>query len=320
MRMRSLQLRPASYFSFPSNFRPRPSIGARLSSVPPIPLRLNSTMAELVEKAKRAAGKAAVDNHYPKDAKFVGIGSGSTIVYVVEAIKELGIDTSGTRYVPTGFQSKQLIVAAGLTAVDFDAIPERTVLDIAFDGADEVDDELNLIKGGGACLFQEKIVALQAKEFICVADSRKLQSRLLSNWKYIPIEVAPIAAGRVLTALKQLGSINPVLRPQATPSAGSKLGPLKTDQDFYIIDAPFPTLLTKADVAAGKDGSGKDGIWEVDALSLAIKQIPGVLDVGIFSGMTGPQAQALGGIGGQKPVAAYFGMPDGSVQVRKAAA
>jgi ribose 5-phosphate isomerase A len=93
---------------------------------------------------------------------------------------------------------------------------------------------------------------------------------------------------------------------------------LKTDQDFYIIDAPFPTLLTKADIAAGKDGSGKDGIWEVDALSLAIKQIPGVLDVGIFSGVTGPQAQALGGIGGQKPVAAYFGMPDGSVQVRKA--
>ncbi|CBF86858.1 ribose 5-phosphate isomerase A-domain-containing protein [Aspergillus tetrazonus] len=271
-------------------------------------------MAELIEKAKRAAGKAAVENHYPKDAKFVGIGSGSTIVYVVEAIKELGIDTSGTCYVPTGFQSKQLIVSAGLTAVDFDAIPEGTVLDIAFDGADEVDDELNLIKGGGACLFQEKIVALQAKEFICVADSRKLQSRLLSNWKYIPIEVAPIAAKRVLPALRQLGSINPVLRPQT----GSKLGPLKTDQDFYIIDAPFPTLLTKADVAAGKDGSGKDGIWEVDALSLAIKQIPGVLDVGIFSGVTGPQAQALGGIGGQKPVAAYFGMPDGSVQVRKA--
>ncbi|KAL4943757.1 hypothetical protein BDV06DRAFT_189140 [Aspergillus oleicola] len=271
-------------------------------------------MAELVEAAKRAAGKAAVDNHYPKDAKFVGIGSGSTIVYVVQAIKELGIDTSATRYVPTGFQSKQLIINAGLTAVEFDTIPEGTVLDIAFDGADEVDDELNLIKGGGACLFQEKIVALQAKEFICVADSRKLQSRLLSNWKYIPIEVAPMAAKRVITALKQLGAIEPALRPQA----GSKEGPLKTDQDFFIVDAPFPQLLTKADVAAGQDGTGKGGIWEVDALSVAIKQIPGVLDVGIFSGITGPQAQAAGGIGGQRPVAAYFGMPDGSVQVRKA--
>jgi ribose 5-phosphate isomerase A len=126
-------------------------------------------MTDLVEAAKRAAGQAAVKNHYPKDAKYVGIGSGSTIVYVVEAIKELGIDTSQTKYVPTGYLSKQLILSNGLTAVDFDSIPEGTVLDIAFDGADEVDDDLNLIKGGGACLFQEKIVALQAKEFICVA-------------------------------------------------------------------------------------------------------------------------------------------------------
>ncbi|KKK12412.1 ribose 5-phosphate isomerase A [Aspergillus rambellii] len=277
--------------------------------------RFRSTMASIVEEAKRAAGKAAVDNHYPKDAKYVGIGSGSTIVYVVEAIKDLGIDTSVTKYVPTGSQSKQLIVSAGLTAIDFDALPQGTVLDIAFDGADEVDDELNLIKGGGACLFQEKIVALQAKEFICVADSRKLQSRLLSNWKYIPIEVAPIAAARVLTALTLLGSIDPAVRMQ--PDA--KTVPLRTDQNFYIVDAPFASLLTKADVLIGQDGSGKAGVWEVEALSQAIKQIPGVLDVGIFSGLTGPQAQALGGIGGQKPVAAYFGMPDGSVSVRKAA-
>jgi ribose 5-phosphate isomerase A len=77
-------------------------------------------------------------------------------------------------------------------------------------------------------------------------------------------------------------------------------------------------LLTKADVAAGNDGSGKGGIWDVDTLAQAIKMIAGVLEVGIFSGVTGPQAQALGGIGGQKPIAAYFGMPDGSVSVRKA--
>ncbi|KAL4898109.1 hypothetical protein BDV59DRAFT_197059 [Aspergillus ambiguus] len=277
-------------------------------------------MSSAIEDAKRAAGKTAVQNHYPKDAKFVGIGSGSTIVYVVEAIKESGVDTSATKYVPTGFQSKQLIVSHGLTAVDFDSLPEGTVLDVAFDGADEVDDDLNLIKGGGACLFQEKIVALQAKEFIVVADSRKLQSRLLSNWKYIPIEVAPIAAHRVLSALKELGSIDPAVRLQpGTPQDLPKQGPLKTDQGFLIVDAPFPVLLTKGDVAAGKDGSGKGGIWEVDALSRAIKQIPGVLDVGIFAGLTGPQAQAAGGIGGQKPIAAYFGMPDGSVSVRKAA-
>ncbi|KUL86669.1 hypothetical protein ZTR_03031 [Talaromyces verruculosus] len=269
-----------------------------------------------VEASKRAAAKVAVQNHYPLNAKWVGIGSGTTIVYVVEAIKELGIDTTLTRFVPTGYQSKQLITKAGLTAIEFDAIPEGTVLDVAFDGADEVDDDLNCIKGGGACLFQEKIVALQAKEFICVADSRKLQNRLLTNWKYIPIEVAPIAANRVVRKLTEMGSIKPAIRLNTV----AKEGPLKTDQGFFIVDAPFLPLLTPSDVKAGKDGNGTGGIWEVETLATKIKAIPGVLEVGIFCGVTGPQAQALGSIGGQKPVAAYFGMPDGSVTVRKAAA
>jgi hypothetical protein len=126
-------------------------------------------MAALIEEAKRAAAKVAVEKHYPKDARWVGIGSGTTIVYVVEAIKALGVDTSLTKYVPTGYQSKYLIVNAGLTAVEFDGIPPGTILDVAFDGADEVDEDMNCIKGGGACLFQEKIVAMQAKQFICVA-------------------------------------------------------------------------------------------------------------------------------------------------------
>lgn len=147
-------------------------------------------------------------------------------------------------------------------------------------------------------------------------DSRKLQSRLLTSWKYIPIEVAPIAVYRVQRKLKELGSINPAIR----LNVAAKEGPLKTDQGFFIIDAPFPPLLTRSDVKAGKDGSGQKGIWEVETLSQTIKQIPGVLEVGIFSGLTGPQAQAAGAIGGQKPVAAYFGMPDGSVTVRKAVA
>jgi hypothetical protein len=132
--------------------------------------RIYSNMAA-VEASKRAAATAAVQNHYPTNAKWVGIGSGTTIVYVVEAIKNSGTDTTLTKFVPTGYQSKQLIISAGLTAIEFDAIPEGVVLDIAFDGADEIDDDLNCIKGGGACLFQEKIVALQAKEFICVAGT-----------------------------------------------------------------------------------------------------------------------------------------------------
>lgn len=145
-------------------------------------------------------------------------------------------------------------------------------------------------------------------------DSRKLQSRLLSSWKYIPIEVAPIAAYRVLHKLVELGSVNPIIRTNADP----KEGPRKTDQDFFLIDAPFAPLLISADVAAGKQGDGANGVWEVSALTRKIREIVGVLEVGIFSGQTGPQAAASGGVGGQRPVAAYFGMPDGSVSVRKA--
>jgi hypothetical protein len=122
-----------------------------------------------IEGAKRLAAEAAVKEHWPKDPTFVGIGSGTTIVYVVEAIKALDIDTKHIMFVPTGYQSKQLISRAGLIPLPFDSLPADAQLDIAFDGADEVDEELNCIKGGGACLFQEKLVAMRAKEFICVA-------------------------------------------------------------------------------------------------------------------------------------------------------
>jgi len=267
-----------------------------------------------IEDAKRAAATAAVKEHFPPEPRFVGIGSGTTIVYVVEAILKLGIDVSRTCFVPTGYASRQLIIDAGLLPIAFDALPEDVMLDIAFDGADEVDDDLNCIKGGGACLFQEKLVAMRAKQFVCVADHRKLQSRLLTNWPTIPIEVAPIAVRSVMHRLKALGSSKPILR----AGTATKAGPTKTDQDFFIIDAPFQTLLIPEDIKAGKHGSGKDGVWEVDDLARAIKNIHGVLDVGIFCGPTGPEAAAHGYVGGQRPVACYFGMADGSVTVRKA--
>lgn len=273
-----------------------------------------------VEAAKRAAAHQAVADHFDPAATHVGIGSGTTIVYVVEAIKERSTNPN-ILFVPTGYQSRQLVVNAGLTAISFDSLPDHVMLDVAFDGADEVDSELNCIKGGGACLFQEKLVAERAKKFVCVADYRKRQDRLLTNWPTIPIEVAPLSQLKVAAALRMLGSTGPKLRTTLL----EKSGPLKTDQDFYIIDAPFPALLTSADVAAGKGkGDGTDGTWEVNAISKAIKGLTGVLEVGIFSGLNGIDAQQLREQdqltktvrGGQKPVAVYFGMEDGSVKMR----
>ncbi len=280
-------------------------------------------MAEsTVEAAKKAAAQQAVAHHFDPAANYVGIGSGTTIVYVVEAIKEHSTNPN-ILFVPTGFHSRQLVINAGLTPITFDSLPEDVMLDVAFDGADEVDQELNCIKGGGACLFQEKLVAEQAKKFVCVADYRKKQDRLLTNWPTIPIEVAPLAQKKVAAALRELGSTDPKLRTTLL----DKSGPLKTDQDFFIIDAAFPMLLTTSDVAAGKGkGDGSDGTWEVNKISKAIKALTGVLEVGIFSGLNGIDAEALRAkqgsegatTGGQKPIAVYFGMADGSVKIRTA--
>lgn len=151
-----------------------------------------------VEASKRRAAYKAVEDHFDPFYKYVGIGSGSTVVYVVEAIAAKGRDiTSKMIFVPTGDQSRQLIIEAGLPLGSIDSLPpvvveplhlsgdaafdvstglqdlglkgKRESLDVAFDGADEIDEDLNCIKGGGACLFQEKLVATSSKKFVCVA-------------------------------------------------------------------------------------------------------------------------------------------------------
>ena len=128
-----------------------------------------------IEAAKRAAAQEAVRQHFPETARFVGIGSGTTVKYVVEAIKDLGQDVSRIGFVPTGYQSKTLVIEAGLVPIEFDALPDGAMIDVAFDGADEVDEDLNCIKGGGACLYQEKLVAMRSKQFICVAGMHYLK-------------------------------------------------------------------------------------------------------------------------------------------------
>ncbi|CAD6564012.1 MAG: ribose-5-phosphate isomerase rki1 [Alectoria sarmentosa] len=280
-----------------------------------------ATQLSAIESAKRAAAQLAVKEHFNPEARYIGIGSGSTIVYVVEAIQELKDPRiQNILFVPTGYQSRQVILKAGLKDLKFDSLPADTLIDVAFDGADEIDEDLNCIKGGGACLYQEKLVATQAAKFICVADHRKLQPRLLTKWPTVPIEVEPLAVTTVISALRRLGSPAPFVREGHI----QKAGPIKTDQDNFIVDAPFPILLLFSDIEqaakqGGKElkGQGEDGLWEVQALAKEIKAIEGVLSVGLFVGENGLQAKARGKIaGGQKPIAAYFGMTDGSVAVR----
>ncbi|KAL8785253.1 MAG: hypothetical protein Q9195_008726 [Heterodermia aff. obscurata] len=269
---------------------------------------------DAIESAKRAAAIRAVADHFPPSARYIGIGSGSTIIHVVNAIRALppSYNTSATLFVPTGYQSRQTLYHAQLRDVKFDSLPPDTLIDVAFDGADEVDEELNCIKGGGACLYQEKLVATHARKFICVADHRKLQARLGSHWPSVPVEVEPLAANTVVEQLKRLGSKGAKLR----EGTMAKAGPLKTDQDNFIVDAPFGRLLLKGE--GGKGGGEGEREWEVEALAKEIKMIEGVLSVGLFCGLNGEEVLAQGGtMGGQKPVAAYFGMANGDVVVRE---
>lgn len=126
-----------------------------------------------------------------------------------------------------------------------------------------------------------------------------------------------MAAPDVLDRLTSLGSLKPMVR----PGVPGKAGEVVTDNGMWIIDAPFPPLLLDKDLAAAGITTGRDadGNWGVSALADELLRIPGIVEIGLFYGLNGVQAAALGKSGlAQKPVAAYFGMEDGSVQTKVA--
>ncbi|CAD6585523.1 MAG: ribose-5-phosphate isomerase rki1 [Tremellales sp. Tagirdzhanova-0007] len=257
------------------------SVGNQLPTSIPLPV------LPAVESAKRLAAFAAVDRHVRLQDKYIGIGSGSTVPYVVDRILAQGIEANtGRVFIPTGFQSKELIVKAGLTLGDVDQYPN---LDVTIDGADEVDNELNAIKGGGACQLREKVLAEAATTWVIVADYRKNSHILGTTWTQgIPIEVAPFAYAKVLSNLAEIGSPN--LMPSGKPGLSlrmgkMKAGPVVTDNGCLIIDAPFPEEMMK----------------DPAELLHRIKMLTGVVEVGLFCGMAR---------------AAYFGNEDGTVQIR----
>lgn len=217
-------------------------------------------MSSLVDQAKKAAAYRAVDENFPKTAKVIGVGSGSTVVFVAERLAQLP-NKDLFVCIPTGFQSKQLIIDNGLRLGSIEQYPK---VDIAFDGADEVDGHLNLIKGGGACLFQEKLVAQAASKFFVVADFRKKSTALGLHWTQgVPIEIVPNSYAKVILDLQALGAKNVVLR----QGGAAKAGPVITDNNNFLLDADF----------------GK--IADPVALHDKIKALVGVVETGLFTGM-----------------------------------
>lgn len=237
------------------------------------------------DAAKRTAAFNAVDEHFPMNGKVVGIGSGSTVVFAVERIKQLRdagkFPNEQITFVPTGFQSKLLILDAGLKLGSIESY-KKGDLDVIFDGADEVDEHLNCIKGGGACLFQEKLVGTCARKFVIVADYRKRSKQLGTSWTQgVPIEVVPTAHARVTGDLEALGAKKVTLR----QGGAAKAGPVVTDNCNFILDADFGHIPSE----------------KVHELDVQIKCLVGVVETGFFD-----YAEV-----------AYFGEEDGSVSTRK---
>ena len=229
---------------------------------------------DLVGCGKKKAAEKAVEENV-RENMIIGIGSGSTVVYAVEKIGELNRKTDlNLKCIPSSFQAYQLIIENGLNYVSLDQYPE---IDLDIDGADEIDNDLNLIKGGGGCLVQEKILASNSKNLIIIADFRKNSEKLGQNYKKgVPIEVIPMSYVPIMKKLEKRGG-KPILR-----MAQSKMGPLITDNGNFIIDVDFGIINNPKE------------------LNNKILKIPGVVDTGFFIGMASK---------------AYIGLEDGNVLI-----
>ncbi|HBY81542.1 MAG TPA: ribose 5-phosphate isomerase A, partial [Cyanobacteria bacterium UBA11148] len=210
-----------------------------------------------VKVMKQEVGKAAAER--VKSGTIVGLGTGSTTAYAIQYLGERlkSGELKDIVGIPTSFQAEVLAKEYGIPLTTLDAVDH---IDIAIDGADEVDPQKNMIKGGGAAHTREKVVDALADRFIVVVDSGKLVDRLGSTFK-LPVEVIPMAIAPVMRAIEKLGG-KPELR-----MGVKKAGPVITDQGNMVVDVKFDSIDNPAD------------------LEKTINNIPGVLENGLFVGV-----------------------------------
>jgi ribose 5-phosphate isomerase A len=216
-------------------------------------------MSDLQDRMKQAVAEAAVEQI--RDGMVLGLGSGSTAALMIQALgaKLRRGDLNDIVGVTTSFQGEVLAAELGIPLKSLNAIDR---IDLAIDGADEVDPSFQLIKGGGACHVQEKLVARRAERFVVVVDSTKLVDTLNLGF-LLPVEVLPGAWRQVQGQLKEMGA-EAQLR-----MAVRKAGPVVTDQGNLVLDAKFV-----------------GGITNPAALEKEINNLPGVLENGLFVDIT----------------------------------
>ncbi|MEM3459500.1 MAG: ribose 5-phosphate isomerase A [Candidatus Bathyarchaeia archaeon] len=212
------------------------------------------TKSEWIERAKRNAALEAVK--HVKDGFVVGLGSGSTAAYAIEAIGDRIKKEELRIYgVPTSYQAFTLAVKH---KIPITTLEEHPILDLTIDGADQIDEKLNLIKGMGGALAREKIVASASKKLIIVADESKKANTLGEKNHPVPIEVLPFAVPFVTRKIKEIGGSS-LLR-----EGIKKVGPVISDNGNVIIDAYFGL------------------IQKPKELEQKLRFIPGIVETGLF--------------------------------------
>ena len=208
---------------------------------------------------KQTVAEAAIKE--VKSEMVVGLGSGSTAALMIKSLADeiRKGKLKNIKGVPTSFQSEVLALELDIPLMDLASVSQ---IDIAIDGADEVDPMFQLIKGGGGCHVREKLVAAKANQFLIVVDETKLVPKLNKSFP-LPVEVLPTAWKQVKDIILEMGG-NSILR-----MAKKKAGPVVTDQGNLILDVLF-----------------KDGIQDPKTFEMWINNIPGVLENGLFVDLT----------------------------------
>jgi ribose 5-phosphate isomerase A len=205
------------------------------------------------EQEKEAAARASL--RFVRDGDIVGLGTGSTAAYAIQLLGERVKAGLKIRGIATSVRSQELAASLGIPLTTFD---EYQQLDVAIDGADEIDSQLCLIKGGGGALLREKVVASAARQFVVIADSSK-QVPVLGKFP-LPVEVIPFAEALVAKNIAALGAAVSLRK-----SPDGK--PYTTDEGHHILDCNF----------------GK--IPDPPAVARLLSDMPGVVEHGLFVGM-----------------------------------